>query len=73
VRDTGIGIPEDKKSLVFENFKQVDGSISRKFEGIGIGASTSKQFAELMGGKLWFESEAGAGTTFHWILPFRVA
>jgi len=72
VKDTGIGIPEDKKSLVFENFKQVDGSISRKFEGIGIGASTSKQFAELMGGRLWFESVAGAGTTFHWILPFSV-
>ena len=70
VKDTGIGIPKDKKELIFEAFRQVDGSISRKFGGTGLGLSISKTFANLMGGNIEVESEVGKGTTFKLVIPF---
>ena len=65
IRDTGIGIPEDKLSTIFEPFKQVDGSITRKYGGTGLGLSICKRISELMGGEVWAVSEENKGSTFH--------
>ena len=65
IRDTGIGIPEDKLSTIFEPFKQVDGSTTRKYGGTGLGLSICKKISELMGGEVWVESEENIGSTFH--------
>jgi len=64
ISDTGIGIPEDKLELIFSNFRQVDSSVSRKYGGTGMGLSIARQLAEMMGGRLWVESELGMGSTF---------
>jgi CheY-like chemotaxis protein/HPt (histidine-containing phosphotransfer) domain-containing protein len=69
VRDTGVGIPRDKQSLLFNKFSQVDGTITRKFGGTGLGLAISKQLAELMGGSIGLESEENRGSTFYFVLP----
>ena len=65
IRDTGIGIPENKLSTIFEPFKQADGSTTRKYGGTGLGLSICTKISELMGGKVWAESEENKGSTFH--------
>ena len=71
VRDTGIGIPEDKFDAIFESFRQVDGSHTRAHQGTGLGLTISKQLVELHGGRIWVESEIGKGSTFSFIVPVR--
>ncbi|MDD5677427.1 MAG: ABC transporter substrate-binding protein [Kiritimatiellae bacterium] len=70
VRDTGIGIPADKTSLLFNAFTQVDSSTARKFGGTGLGLSISKGLVEQMGGSIGFESVEHKGSTFWFIIPF---
>jgi len=71
VKDTGIGIDEQYRDIVFERFRQVDESINKKYGGSGIGLSVAKNLAMLLNGKLWFESTPGKGTTFYFEIPFE--
>ncbi len=69
VRDTGIGISRDNIPLIFEEFRQLDGSITRKYGGAGIGLSLAKKLVELHEGRIWVESELGHGSTFYFTIP----
>jgi PAS domain S-box-containing protein len=69
VKDTGVGIPEDKLLMVFDRFRQVYDSHSRIFGGTGLGLTISRNLTEMLGGKIWVESKPGHGTTFYVGLP----
>jgi len=69
VKDTGIGISEEYKSRIFGNFEQEDFATTRKYEGTGTGLSIAKGFIELLGGKMWLESEKGKGSIFYFSIP----
>jgi PAS domain S-box-containing protein len=73
VRDKGVGIPNDKKGLIFERFGQVDSSLTRQAEGTGIGLSLVKMLVELLGGEITLDSKVGKGSTFTILLPIEKA
>ncbi|HEY2844068.1 MAG TPA: response regulator [Bryobacteraceae bacterium] len=72
VRDTGVGIPSDKQSRIFEPFSQADGSMARKYGGTGLGLTICGRLVEIMGGRIWVESEPGLGSTFHFTAQLAV-
>ena len=73
VRDSGIGIPTEKLDRLFQPFTQVDSSTTRQYGGTGLGLAISKRLVELMGGRMWLESQSGAGSTFHFAVPLPAA
>jgi CheY-like chemotaxis protein len=70
VKDTGVGISQEQKKLIFERFRQGSESLSRNYEGAGLGLSISKAYVELLGGNIWVESITGKGSTFYFTIPF---
>jgi CheY-like chemotaxis protein len=71
VKDTGIGIHKKHHQAIFNIFRQIDDTHTRKFGGMGIGLSIAKKTVELLGGKIWVESEPSAGSTFHFTIPVK--
>jgi PAS domain S-box-containing protein len=71
VRDTGIGIPEDKVNILFQPFSRVDESFSSRYEGAGLGLAISKKLVEMMGGRIWVQSEVGKGSTFSFTIKAK--
>ena len=72
IEDTGVGIPPEKSSTIFESFTQADASITRRFGGTGLGLTLCKQMVELLEGRIWFESEVGKGSVFSFEIPIKV-
>lgn len=72
VKDTGIGIPEEKQEQIFDSFKQADSSTTRKYGGTGLGLSISKKITDLMGGNMWVESKEGEGSKFCFTAAFKL-
>ncbi len=73
VKDTGIGIPEDRMNRLFQSFSQVDASTTRRFGGTGLGLAISKRLSEMMGGNMWVESKLGEGSAFHFTIQAEAA
>jgi len=69
VRDTGIGIQEEQQQFIFERFRQGSESLNRNYEGAGLGLSISKAYVEMLGGRIWVESDPGNGSTFYFTIP----
>jgi signal transduction histidine kinase len=71
VKDTGIGIETDKQQAIFGRFTQADNSLSKMYEGAGLGLSITKAYVEMLGGSIWVDSEPGVGSTFYFTLPLE--
>jgi len=70
VKDTGVGIPQKQQEIIFERFRQGSESYSRGYDGSGLGLSISKSYVEMLGGRIWVESEEGLGSTFYFTIPY---
>ena len=73
VKDTGIGIPEDKTEIIFHRFRQIEDAFTKNYYGTGLGLAISKKLTSLMGGEMWVESVSGEGSVFYFTLPFETA
>ena len=71
VKDNGVGIPKDRMEAIFDRFVQADIGDKRAFQGAGLGLSISKAYVEMLGGKIWVESEEGKGSGFHFTIPYN--
>lgn len=71
VKDTGLGISDSQKKIIFERFRQANDTISRTHEGSGLGLAISKAYVEMQGGNIWVESKEGKGSTFYFTLPYH--
>jgi PAS domain S-box-containing protein len=71
VKDSGIGIPKNQQELIFERFRQGNESHNRGYEGSGLGLSICKSYAEMLGGRIWVESEEALGSTFYFTIPYN--
>lgn len=72
IKDTGFGIPADRQQAIFDRFVQADIADTRAFQGAGLGLSISKAYVEMLGGKMWVESEEGKGSVFYFTIPYIV-
>ena len=73
VIDTGIGIHPDDQRIIFDEFRQADGSSTREFGGTGLGLAITRKLVEMMGGRIWLESTPGQGSAFTFSLPVDAA
>jgi len=73
VKDTGIGIPLEMREEIFKRFRQVESSSTRQYGGSGLGLSISKSYVEILGGKIWLDSEMDKGSTFYFTIPYTQA
>ncbi len=71
VKDTGIGIPKDKQEIIFDQFRQIEETDTRKYGGSGLGLSISKNLVEALGGKIWVESTNNKGSIFYFTIPYK--
>ncbi|MEA3445016.1 MAG: ATP-binding protein [Bacteroidota bacterium] len=71
VKDTGIGVPEERQQAIFNRFEQADIKDTRVFEGAGLGLAIAKAYVEMLGGRIWLSSEVGKGSKFMFTIPFR--
>jgi len=71
VKDTGVGIKKSDSEIIFDRFRQVEKTANSKYKGSGLGLAICKSYVELLGGKIWFESRVGEGTTFYFTIPFQ--
>ncbi len=71
VRDTGVGIPQDQRDIIFEPFRQADEAATRRYGGLGLGLAMAQQLVKLMQGRIWVESQVGQGSTFHFTVTFK--
>ncbi|MGE0076918.1 MAG: response regulator [Bacteroidales bacterium] len=73
VKDSGVGIPNEAFASIFDRFRQVDISMSRQYGGTGLGLSIAKAYVELLGGKIWVDSEIDVGSTFYFTIPLKLS
>jgi signal transduction histidine kinase len=73
VTDTGIGIPPERQREIFSSFTQGDNSTTRRYGGTGLGLTISHRLAEMLGGRIWVESETGQGSSFHFTARLGIA
>ena len=71
VKDTGKGVPENQRKIIFERFRQSNDLITAPYEGAGLGLSISKAYVEMLGGEIWLESELGKGSAFYFTIPYN--